>query len=504
MKRSPLIDTWPGEHMRCGGNARCRARSFCLGAIASIAALLLAACGGGGGGSVAAAGPSVGIDRSGNSVGTVTGFGSVFVNGIEFSTSGATITKDGQSATERDLRVGQVVTVVGSRDEARATGTATQVVFDDNVEGPVTVIDVTNNRVVVLGQTVLVDAGTVFDDAITPSGLDGLTLNDVLEVSGFTDAAGAIHATRIERKASGGTVEVTGTVSVVDTAAKQFSIGDQRVDYSSATLADFSAANPVNGQRVEVKGSVVVATGLLAATRVELKGTNLIGNSGQQSEIEGFISRFASAQDIDVSGQKITTSSSTVFEGGTASLLALGIKVEVQGRIADGALGATKVQIKLASTQRVQGRVQTIDRTARRLTVLGVVIETSNDTQFEDNGPARLSSFSLANINVDDYVEVRGVAGSNGVDIVAIRVERDDAEDQSELRGQVQTFSDPTLTINGVTVTIGDGTQLQNRSGEHLSRGAFFAALQVGDQLHVHGNSTGVAAVAALEVEYGD
>ena len=504
MKRCQFINTRLDLRMHCAAGARRWASTFSRIASAAMAALVLAACGGGGGGSVAAAGPSVGIDRSGNSVGTVTGFGSVFVNGIEFSTSGATITKDGQSATERDLRVGQVVQVIGSRDEARATGTATQIIFDDNVEGPVTVIDVSNDRIVVLGQTVLIDAATVFDDEITPSGLDGLRLNDVLEVSGFTDAAGAIRATRIERKPAGGNVEVTGAVSAVDTVAKRFSIGDQRVDYSSATLADFSAANPGNGQLVEVKGSVVVATGLLAATRVELKRANLIGSAGQQAEIEGFISRFGSAQDFDVSGQKVTTSNSTVFEGGSAASLALGIKVEVEGTINSGALAAAKVQIKLASTQRVEGRVQSIDRAARRLTVLGIVIETNNDTQFEDNSPAEVASFSLANINVDDFVQVRGIVGRNGVDIVATRVERDDAEDEIELRGQVESFANPTLVINGVNITIDDETQLQDRLGEDVSRTTFFAGLQVGDLLQVHGSPTGTAALSAVEVEYDD
>ena len=312
--------------------------AYCSVVVAFVAALLLSACGGGGGGSVAAAGPTVGIDRSGNSVGTVSGFGSVFVNGIEFSTSGAAITKDGQSASERDLRVGQVVTVIGSRDDARAIGTATQIVFDDNVEGPVTERDVANNRIVVLGQTVLVDASTVFDDSISPAGLDGLMLNDVLEVSGFTDSAGVIHATRIERKPPGGSIEVTGTVAAIDVSAKQFSIGSQRIDYASATLADFSSANPANGQRVEVRGSVVVATGVVLATRVELKSANLIGNTGQQSEIEGLITRFANAQEFDVSGQMVTTTSSTLFDGGSSSALAVGVKVEVEGTIANGAL----------------------------------------------------------------------------------------------------------------------------------------------------------------------
>ena len=68
--------------------------------------LALASCGGG----------TNGTSGSGvTSTGTITAFGSVFVNGVEFSTSGATIVRDGNPATETNLRVGMVVTVNGSR-----------------------------------------------------------------------------------------------------------------------------------------------------------------------------------------------------------------------------------------------------------------------------------------------------------------------------------------------------------------------------------------------------
>src|SRR5712692_10195739 len=81
----------------------------------------LASCGGGTG--------SSGVTST---FGTITAFGSVFVNGVEFSTSGATIVLDDNPATESNLRVGMVVTVSGPRS---GSGSATRIEVDDAVKG---------------------------------------------------------------------------------------------------------------------------------------------------------------------------------------------------------------------------------------------------------------------------------------------------------------------------------------------------------------------------------
>src|SRR5207302_8849334 len=77
--------------------------------IGASAILLLASCGG----------PAQlgGIQGSGSPVvayGPIAGFGSIFVNGVEYATSNAQIRIDDQPGTESQLLVGQVVTVVGS------------------------------------------------------------------------------------------------------------------------------------------------------------------------------------------------------------------------------------------------------------------------------------------------------------------------------------------------------------------------------------------------------
>ena len=86
-----------------------------------------------------------GIDRGGapiaatvGSSGTITGFGSIFVNGVEYDTASANIRIDGAAGTEADLRVGQVVTVTGTLDSGSTTrGKAQTVSFNAAVEGPV-------------------------------------------------------------------------------------------------------------------------------------------------------------------------------------------------------------------------------------------------------------------------------------------------------------------------------------------------------------------------------
>src|SRR2546430_16503864 len=116
--------------------------------IVAAAILLLASCGG----------PTQlgGIQGSGSPVvayGPIAGFGSIFVNGVEYATSNAQIRIDDQPGTESQLLVGQVVTVVGSVNSDGPTGTATQVTSSGDVAGAQTQSDITGGRVALYGPT---------------------------------------------------------------------------------------------------------------------------------------------------------------------------------------------------------------------------------------------------------------------------------------------------------------------------------------------------------------
>ncbi|MBE9564781.1 MAG: hypothetical protein IMF17_06000, partial [Proteobacteria bacterium] len=99
--------------------------------LATAITLTIAACSPSGGG-------LAGIGGSGYiSSGSITGFGSVFVNGVEFETDSAIFDVDGDSGTQADLAIGMIVKVDGSINADGITGTATSIRFDDELQGPV-------------------------------------------------------------------------------------------------------------------------------------------------------------------------------------------------------------------------------------------------------------------------------------------------------------------------------------------------------------------------------
>ena len=470
---------------------------------------LLVATGCGGGGSDDQSGnnppPSGGIVRTGFAIGPIANFGSVIVNGVRYSTTGATITIDDSPGVESDLRVGQVVSISGQFDAGLTTGTATQISFDDNVEGPVQSIDTAASTLVVLGQTVRVGADTSFDDNIQPASLAGLAVGDLVEVSGLVMSDGSIDATRIEKKPAGSLFEVHGTISGLDTINRRFNLSALVVDYSAAQLDDFPAGQISNGQPVEAKGSTVDANGVLAATRVEFEGSPVTGATGDRVEIEGFITRFASAQDFDVSGVAVTTGAATVFEGGTAADLGLNVKVEVEGSLtAGGAISASKVDIRRATAVRVTALVDSVNSAANSLDVdLGITVRIDALTRLEDKSAADVDPLTIASINAGDYLEVRGAempAGSG--DILATIVERDDADTETILQGFVTSVANPSFTILGVTITTNGATQFRDTDDSAISAATFFSRVAAGTLVKAKGLETSTTTMTADEVEF--
>ena len=126
-----------------------------------------------------------------------------------------------------------------------ANGTADNITVLRHVDGPMddNGVDLATNRLKVMGQDVVVDASTVFDNGITSLAdlrtLQGANVNHPeLEVHGSADNNGVIHATFIHKgsddRIAGRDVQVRGTVAGLDTAARRSSIGRKTVDFGVA------------------------------------------------------------------------------------------------------------------------------------------------------------------------------------------------------------------------------------------------------------------------------
>ena len=315
-------------------------RGIAAAGLAGLVVGLVVACGGGGGANFA------GIDRLGVTNGTITGFGSIFVDGVEYETSGTSFVVNDLPGTESELQVGQVITINWVSNDNGATFRAEDVTYNKSLEGPVTSINTGAKSFVVLGQTVIVDdVGTSFGPDSGPlalTGLAGLLVGDNVEVSGLVDATGAIRAGRVERQEAEDQLEISGVVAGL--TATTFTINDQVVDYVSAIPLGFPIAD---GDFVEVKGDSINGSGQLVATEVKLEDEGLpSGGDGDEGELEGFVTDFDanSPSRFSVNGAPVVTDAATEVTGG---VVALNARVEVKGIFnAVGELVADTIEIK--------------------------------------------------------------------------------------------------------------------------------------------------------------
>ena len=324
-------------------------------AAALVLSVLIVACGGGGGGGGSLAGG--GIGGTGVTSGTITGFGSVFVNGIEFETEGAARDVDGKidisngSDDDAVLGIGMVVTIIGTVNDDGVTGTADSIVYDDVVEGPVTDEqddgDPDTRTFNIFDVTVVIDrATTVF----VSTDHDALAENDLLEVSGYFGVDGKLLATRVEGKdklvPGVSEVEIKGEVTGFDSNSSTFELlglDGITITFDNATVFEDLPDTVADGQFVEVKGTVF--EGSIFASRIVLEDEGF-GYDVDRISIEGIVTDFTDITNFRVSGQRVNASSAAFDPSSLQSSLADGDRVEVEGSLVGGILQAREVELE--------------------------------------------------------------------------------------------------------------------------------------------------------------
>jgi hypothetical protein len=331
-----------------------------LGTLLIGTSLAVAGCGGGTGGSGAAGGGSTAAVSTG-----VMTKGSTIVNGVRFEDTTANIFIDDTPKTAAALQTGMVVKVAGTVNDDGINGTAQRVKALIEVRGAVTAVFPAENpqRLVVLGQDVIVDDLTVYSNL---ANFGAIAVTTLIEVHGLRDGTNRIRATRIEAsqpQMGDATVdEIRGVVSggAAGLNPTTFNLGTQVVSASGAVIAP-AGASYQNGSVVEVHCTVrpnCTPGAIFQASRVVVEDSEdsaFQPSSGQRLEAEGLISGFvAHPGNFSVAGTPVTTTVSTRFEGGISTDLKNDIKVEAEGSWNGTRLVASKIEFK-RSVIRLQG-----------------------------------------------------------------------------------------------------------------------------------------------------
>ncbi len=146
--------------------------------------------------------PDSGIGGTGL-YGTITGFGSVCINGIRVHIGDAPVIDiNGAPASEDDLAVGLVVWIEARAHAGRLE--AERIAAQSAVVGAIEVIDLAARELEVDGERILVPASALIVDAqgLAQEGLAELFEGEIVGVSGLRLPDGRIEASRVERGAA--------------------------------------------------------------------------------------------------------------------------------------------------------------------------------------------------------------------------------------------------------------------------------------------------------------
>ncbi|MDH3760386.1 MAG: DUF5666 domain-containing protein [Gammaproteobacteria bacterium] len=485
--------------------------SYGLVAITVASSVFLASCGGGGDDDDS--NQSAGVGGTGIVAGKTTGFGSIYVNGSKYETDMSQFIVDGESAPNQpaaNLQLGMYVKLKVETLDGNFTNKALEVVYDDEVQGPVTGISgtgagETQRTFTVYGQTITIDeTATIYNNTT----FEGLVDGRLVEISGFRTAPDSITATYLEDKgevaALGSEVELRGFITGY-TAGSPETFGIVTATGITITADGSESREPLslvlqNGVFVEVEGTYVNATSILA-TKVEEEDEDFdddvddISLQGVVSDIASGISNFLiGTQRVDASG--------------IAGLVLMdGMNIEVEGEIVAGKLIADEVEFRDDDTK-LRTFVNNVEPGDTVFHVnylpLGgtVTVRTDGQTLFEDETGAVLSNppFSVDDLAATDFVRVEGQ--EIGGEVIASVVKRVNGTNEDlRLEGAVDSHVDnASITILGIEYAIDPNPTGTSFEG-FVDSAAFFLVMDDGDLVEIEDDfpADGIADEVELE-----
>ena len=467
-----------------------------LCALSLVSVGVLVACGGGGGSAAApetppAAAPTTPTASTAALVeGTITGFGSVVIDGQRFDDTGAKVEISHNPEVKTLATLGDLHTGMHVSAELK-DGVLQNLVVNFALVGTVGAINNAAGTLTVFGQTIKTNTSstggqlpTMFDGF---NALSQLAVGDLVRVAGAVASDGSITATRIERRVKDGAeiYRLSGAVQAIDTTAKRFSLGGNStvvVDYSKAKLLPTSAVLE-NGKLVSVVAtSAPAASGgstVLTASAIEIKARKL--PDAKDVSVGGQIADFTSLASLRIGDQLVDASAAVLKDGTVAADIVNGAQALAQGSLTSGVLKAASLKVFKTDT-------------ALKALLIGQVTDFVSLSNFNlrgtnvDGSQAVFNKGKATDLATGAWIKVSGQLTASGVLAKEIEIQPPPADKPAHLEGAISGVDlvNKRFSLLGVTVQWSDSTKV-NTEGKSL------ANLANGVVLSVEGSWTGLA-----------
>jgi hypothetical protein len=437
--------------------------------------------------------------------GLITGFGSVYVNGIRFHTGGTQFSIDDDNGVESDLKVGMIVTVKGSKSDDGVNGQATHISYDNELKGPVTSIVYDNAdpalatvaTMDVLAQPVTVNRDTTIDD---DGGLtfETIKVNDVLEVSGYANASGLL-ATHIELQADASEIEIKGHIDIGSlTLLDSFTINGFPVSYDGTTELDDIVAL-VEGLFVEVKGELNIGGDTLIAREIEGEHEGL-DDDMDDAEVQGMIDDYDPDEDtFTILGQQVDATGAELYP--STLVLADDLIVEAEGHMVNGILYADEVKQK-GKKIKIYAPLSAVntDSISFNFGSTDIVVRV-DDRQTEIEDDITDNDILLMDLMKNDFVEMEAFDDGSGV-INAVEIERETMDEFRVVAPVVEdgwNATDQTVVLLGAEFDL-SAAVYEDEFDQNISADTFYDSLRPGKFIKIKDtDSNGIFDKAELD-----
>lgn len=460
--------------------------------------IALTGCGGGSSGSASSTSATPASTET-SATGTVTGFGSVVIDGEEYDTSAAVVSTSTDPSTSTEVPVSDVALGMQVTAQINASGKITTMVYAAATIGRVTASSASS--ITVSGQTVVPSSNPALPTIYSGVGsMADIAVGDMVVVYGVTTGNGTITATRVEVKdpSVATKTRVVGNIGNLDSAAKTFTIGGLTVNYSATTLVP-SSLSLANDLTVTVwSDSAPTNAGVLTAKVVAVSNANI--TDGNSARVGGWVRNYSASNKTFALGNVSVDASTAKYTNGVAADLANGRALRVTGSFSNNLLKASTIQYirNLGDSQVVlTGSINNFV-SASNFVVRGVPVSTSGATFV--NGTAE---------NLADGVLVRIVApstSSDGSTLSASKVELITTASGKVriLAGKVENYDAATGTfnLNKVTMKLANDATFKNSNGSAATvadfnngdiavfRGAFVSGVFTVNAVQFRGGAT--------------
>lgn len=440
------------------------------------------------------------LTQNATSSGVVSGFGSVYVNGLRYVTENSNILSNGVESDEAALKVGMKV-VVNAHQSSATEGTAFEVKYLADAIGEIEAIDLAAPSISVLGQTYLITSATKLDEVI----FNELRESMVVELSAFENANGSFTVTYLTIKDDFSEHQLTGRVSKLKARDKTFFIGELLVNYGGADVD----GSLYDGSTVSLKNDIGLIASEFNADEVSVQGMLLV--IGGTLTVSGIVETKKEVDEgtvIKVDGRNFLLTNEADFSQGDVENLRVGDQVNLIATIIESEqqypyYPINNIRVELANEISLEGIVQSA--TGSSFTLFGQEFTVDSYTLYEDNSEQELRYFTFSDIAIGDRLDIDAYE-LNDISI-SRKVERKETgtseQDTYEIEGVVDSIDVdlPSFSVKGINVLVDADTEFEDALGNSINQEVFFQTIVKGDEVEVETYYTVDGLLVALEVE---